>query len=170
MNMRGITLFAASAVIMLAMAACSKTSSSTSAAGGGSSTTGASTVQVGTTTALGQVLTNSSGRTLYLFEQDSGTTSACTGTCAATWPALTVTGQPTGASGVTASMLGTAMRADGTTQVTYNGHPLYVYSGDSASGQTNGEGISGVWFAIGATGNKVTPSAASSGGGGYSRY
>jgi predicted lipoprotein with Yx(FWY)xxD motif len=165
MNERGITLFAASAVIVLAMAACSKTSSSVPAAGGGSSSAGTATVQLGTTTALGQVLTNSSGRTLYLFEQDSGTTSACTGTCAATWPALTVTGQPTAASGLTASMLGTAMRADGSTQVTYNGHNLYVYSGDSAPGQTNGEGISGVWFAVGATGNKVTPTASTSGGG-----
>jgi|SoimicmetaTmtLAA_FD_contig_91_5005_length_893_multi_2_in_0_out_0_2 predicted lipoprotein with Yx(FWY)xxD motif len=170
MNMRGITLFAASAALVLAMAACSKTSSSTVAGGGGSSSTSATTVQLGTSATLGQVLTNSSGRTLYLFEQDSGTTSACTGTCASTWPALTVTGQPTAASGLTASMLGTAMRADGSTQVTYNGHPLYVYSGDSAPGQTNGEGISGVWFAVGASGMKVTPTAASSGGGGYSRY
>lgn len=154
--MRRTTSLAA-VIIVIALAACSKGTTTAPPASGG----GTSTIQVGTTS-LGETLTNADGRTLYLFEQDSGTTSTCTGSCAATWPALTFSGQPTAGTGLDASMLGTAMRSDGKTQVTYNGHPLYIYSGDSAAGQTNGEGIGGVWFAVGSTGSKLTGTAAAS--------
>ncbi|HTG46693.1 MAG TPA: hypothetical protein VK646_03460 [Actinomycetota bacterium] len=149
----------AAVTLLVALVGCSKGTSTAPPASGAAG----STVQVASTS-LGETLTNADGRTLYLFESDSGTTSNCTGSCAATWPALTVGGQPTAAAGLNASMLGTATRSDGATQVTYNGHPLYVYSGDTAAGQTNGEGIGGVWFAVGATGEKLGAASGGSSG------
>jgi predicted lipoprotein with Yx(FWY)xxD motif len=118
---------------------------------------------------LGKVLVDSQGRTLYLFEKDTGTTSTCTGECAVNWPPLLANGTPTLGSGASASLIGTSMRADGKSQVTYNGHPLYRFQNDTKAGDTNGEGLNafgGSWFAVSAAGNKVSgPS--SSGGGGY---
>lgn len=109
-------------------------------------------------TSLGKVLVDSQGRTLYLFEADKGTMSTCTGACASVWPPLTTTGKPTGGGGVQASKLGTSKRADGTMVVTYNGHPLYAYAGDSAPGQTTGQGIDGFgaeWYVLSAAGTKI---------------
>jgi predicted lipoprotein with Yx(FWY)xxD motif len=163
--MRRIT-FAAGA-LMLLLAACSKSSSVTPAAGGGGSaggTTGAATVSLTPSSSLGSILTDSSGRTLYLYQKDSGTASVCTGSCAALWPPLTTTGTPTAGSGVTGSMLGTTMRADGSTQVTYNGHPLYLYVGDSGPGQTNGQGVQD-FFVVNGSGNKVAGTTSGNGGG-----
>ena len=90
--------------------------------------------------------------TLYLFTKDSPNTSVCTGDCIATWPALAASGAPTGGDGVDASKLGTMTRADGTTQVTYAGWPLYFYAKDKAAGDTTGQGVGGVWFAVLPTG------------------
>ena len=109
-------------------------------------------------TGLGKVLVDSRGRTLYLFEADKGTMSACGGACASVWPPLTTTGHPTAGPGVTASKLGTTKRADGATEVTYNGHPLYTYAGDSAPGQTAGQAINGFgaeWYVLSAAGDKI---------------
>src|SRR5215211_2607424 len=105
-----------------------------------------------------RILVDGQGRTLYLFEADRGSTSACNGACASVWPPLKTSGKPKAGSGVSASKLGTARRADGSTGVTYNGHPLYTYAGDSGPGQTSGEGIDGFgaeWYVLSATGNKV---------------
>jgi len=109
-------------------------------------------------TSLGSVLVDSRGRTLYLFEADKGPMSRCSNACAGVWPPLTTTGRPTGGAGVQASKLGTSKRADGTTGVTYNGHPLYAYAGDSAPGQTTGQGIDefgAEWYALSAAGSKI---------------
>jgi predicted lipoprotein with Yx(FWY)xxD motif len=118
---------------------------------------------------LGKILVDSQGRTLYLFQKDSGTTSACTGACASAWPPLRASGQPTVGSGAKASLVGTTTRSDGNPQVTYNGHPLYLYVGDKAPGDTNGQGLTafgGGWFVLSAVGNQVSGSPANSGGGG----
>jgi predicted lipoprotein with Yx(FWY)xxD motif len=117
---------------------------------------------------LGQVLVDSQGRTLYLFTKDSGTTSACTGACATAWPPLRTTGKPIAGSGASASLVGSTTRADGTSQATYNGHPLYLFVKDTKPGDTNGEGVTafgGSWFAVSATGKQVSPKASKSGGG-----
>ncbi len=109
-------------------------------------------------TKLGKVLVDANGRTLYLFEADKGTMSTCSGACASVWPPLTSKGQPKAGSGVTASKLGTSKRSDGTSEVTYNGHPLYTYAGDSAPGQTTGQAIDGFgaeWYVLSAAGNKI---------------
>jgi predicted lipoprotein with Yx(FWY)xxD motif len=91
-------------------------------------------------TNLGHILVDGSGRTLYLFQKDQPDQSACAGACAAAWPVDHSSGTPMAGSGVQASLLGTIKRSDNTTQVTYNGHPLYYYSGDSQAGQHNGQG------------------------------
>ena len=99
-------------------------------------------------------LTDSAGRTLYLYTHDKGTTSECYGACAKAWPPLTTTGPVTISGKYTVQRdLGVTTRTDGTKQVTYGGHPLYYYKGDTAPGQTNGQGVGGVWFLIGPIAN-----------------
>jgi predicted lipoprotein with Yx(FWY)xxD motif len=99
-------------------------------------------------------LTDASGRTLYLYTPDKGTTSTCYDTCAAAWPPLTTTGAVTVTGQFTSQKyVGTTTRTDGTKQVTYGGHPLYYYTGDKAPGQTTGQAVAGVWFLIGPVGN-----------------
>jgi len=94
------------------------------------------------------VLTNAKGLTLYWFAPDTSTMSRCTGDCATYWPP--VYGQPKAGSGVTGT-LGTITRPDGTTQATYDGHPLYTYIGDSKPGQASGNNIDlngGFWYEV----------------------
>jgi predicted lipoprotein with Yx(FWY)xxD motif len=121
--------------------------------------TSSSPTSIGTRkTALGTILVDSQARTLYLFTHDSGVTSMCTGACATAWPPLVASGTPTATGGATASLLGTTKRADGTTQVTYDGHPLYRFVKDVKPGQTNGQGVvafGGSWFALTAAGNQA---------------
>jgi predicted lipoprotein with Yx(FWY)xxD motif len=106
-------------------------------------------------TSLGTILVDAGeGKTLYIFMPDNKGPSTCTGDCAKLWPALT--GPATAGAGADASLLGTAKRTDnGTEQATYNGWPLYYFGGDSAAGQTNGQGIAGKWYVIDATGTPV---------------
>jgi predicted lipoprotein with Yx(FWY)xxD motif len=175
MKRTSILLMAGSAAITLTLAACSNSSTSTPPAGGGTSTssggsTGASTVTTMEDPTYGTILTDGQGNTLYLFETDQGTKTSCTTGCSSTWPALTVTGQPTAGAGVDASKLGSAKQDDGSMQVTYNGHLVYRYSGDTAPGQTNGEGIGGVWFVVSASGDPVQQPGGGSSSSPYSRY
>ena len=119
-------------------------------------------------TNLGKILDNGQGRTLYLFQADSGTKSNCSGACATNWPPLT-SSNPTVGKGASASMVGTSKRSDGTTQVTYNGHPLYTFKGDSSPGDTSGQGVNafgGLWYAVSPAGQQVTASASNGSGGG----
>jgi predicted lipoprotein with Yx(FWY)xxD motif len=107
---------------------------------------------------LGKILVDGQGRTLYLFEADEGTASTCDGACASAWPPLTTAGSPNAGSGVSASKLGTTTRGDGTSEVTYNGHPLYTYAGDSAPGQTSGQGsdaFGAEWYVLSPAGTPI---------------
>ena len=109
---------------------------------------------------------NSKGLTLYLFKKDTGTKSTCTGACATNWPPLRASGKPLAGTGLSMTEVGTTGRSDGKPQVTYNGHPLYLYSGDAKAGDTNGEGVSafgGLWYAVSPAGNKIVGSAPSTG-------
>ena len=116
--------------------------------------TAGGTAMLRTTTIGGvSVLTNSSGRTLYWFAPDTPSKSACYGTCAAYWPP--VIGNPAAGPGVTVSKIATIARTDGTIQVTYAGHPLYTYIGDTAPGQASGNDINlngGFWHEVPAAG------------------
>jgi predicted lipoprotein with Yx(FWY)xxD motif len=102
---------------------------------------------------LGTFLTDAKGRTLYLWDADHGAMSTCNGECAQDWPPLTTKAAPKAGAGVKASLLGTSKRSDGTQEVTYAGHPLYYYAGDTAPGQTTGQGSA----AFGAPWWVVTP-------------
>jgi predicted lipoprotein with Yx(FWY)xxD motif len=171
---RPISFLATAAVIpliALAISACGGGSAATAAApktsSGASATVGASK------TSLGSILVNSGGRTLYLFKADVGTKSACSGACATAWPPLLATGTPTAGAGVTASKLGTTTRSDGNRQVTYNGHPLYLFVKDQKPGDVNGQGVTAFgasWFALTPAGSQASgapassPSSGSSGG------
>jgi predicted lipoprotein with Yx(FWY)xxD motif len=107
---------------------------------------------------LGMILVDSKGETLYLFQADKGTASTCNGACASVWPPLITKRAPIAGPGVSASKLGTTKRSDGTAEVTYNGHPLYTYLGDSSPGQTTGErnqGFGAEWDVLSAAGNKI---------------
>ena len=108
----------------------------------------AASVMVSQNATLGSFLVDSNGMTLYLYTNDTPGTSTCTGSCASNWPPLLTNGAPVAGQGVDAAMLGTTQRADGTTQVTYNSWPLYYFAGDSAAGDTNGEGKGSVWYVI----------------------
>ena len=103
----------------------------------------------------GEILTDDQGRALYIFTQDTGDTSTCTGSCAVNWPPLISSGEATAGTGLDQAMLGTTTRDDGTTQVTYNGHPLYYYAKDVSPGDVNGQGVGDVWYLIDASGNQV---------------
>jgi predicted lipoprotein with Yx(FWY)xxD motif len=103
-------------------------------------------------TSLGKVLATSKGRTLYLYTSDGKNKSNCTGGCAAAWPPLMTKGKPVAGMGVKKSLLGTAKRG-AKLQVSYNGHPLYTFTGDSAAGQTTGEGQGG-FYVVKASGKK----------------
>jgi predicted lipoprotein with Yx(FWY)xxD motif len=115
-----------------------------------------------------KILVDSQGRTLYMFSKDSGTSSSCTGACAVAWPPVAANGKPTVGPGANASLLGTTTRSDGTSQVTYNGHPLYRFVKDTAPDQTHGEGLTafGVsWFAVSPAGKRVSKPASTSSNG-----
>lgn len=104
---------------------------------------------------LGTILVDGEGRTLYVFLNDSGGESTCYDECANNWPALETDGEPQGGAGVDDSLLGTTDRDDGTSQVTYDGMPLYHFAGDDAPGDTNGQGIGDVWYVVSPGGEPV---------------
>lgn len=125
--------------------------------GGGSSSASAVSLKA-VSSPLGSILVDQDGKTLYLFEADSQNKSNCSGGCLNLWPPVMANGKATAGSGVTAGMIGTAT---GSSQVTYAGHPLYWFSGDTKAGDTNGEGLDdfgGEWYAISPAGKAVEPS------------
>ena len=119
--------------------------------------TGAATVNVAEVGTFGEALVDGEGRSLYLFTndtQDSGT-SSCTGECLVNWPPQLTDGDPVAGTGVDAAMLGTITLPDGTTQVTYNGWPLYYYIDDAAAGDSNGQAVGDVWFLVTPAGEMI---------------
>jgi predicted lipoprotein with Yx(FWY)xxD motif len=118
-------------------------------------------------TALGPILVDAHGRTLYLFEKDRNGVSMCDSACVTYWPKLTSHGTPHAGKGVRQSLLGLGRAR----QVTYAGHPLYTFVGDKHAGQTSGEGLTNFgadWYAVSASGQKVERSASTSTGYGSS--
>ena len=109
-------------------------------------------------TRLGTVLVDGRGRTLYLFEKDKRGRSACDGGCAAYWPPYLSAATPRAGRGVHASLLGVSKRTDGKRQVTYAGHPLYTFVGDTRAGATTGEGLTdfgAAWYAVAPSGRAI---------------
>ena len=153
--MRRAILGAAVAALAVVLTACSNGGNDQRSAAPAATTQQAAGTVAVASTGLGQVLVDGKGRTLYVFAKDKGDQSVCSGKCAAAWPALTVSGAATPGAGVQASLLSTAKQANGATQVTYGGKPLYYFAGDAAPGDTKGQGLNGVWFVVRADGSLV---------------
>lgn len=149
--------------------------------GGGSGASASATVQASRADGMGKVLTDKDGKTLYMFEKDSGSSSSCSGACAAAWPPLLTEGDPQAGSGATAGKLGTTKRDNGDLQVTYAGHPLYYYAKDKKAGDVNGQDVDAfgaAWYVLAPSGSVVEKkpggskggSGGGGGGGGYGGY
>jgi predicted lipoprotein with Yx(FWY)xxD motif len=147
--------------------AASQAPASVGATPGASEAAEAYEVELAENAKYGKILTGEDGKTLYLFTPDSATTSACNTGCIESWPAFTLESDETvkGGDGVTGAFT-TFKRQDGAMQVVYAGHPLYYFSGDTAAGDTNGEGLKDKWYLVGADGSAIK-GAQSSGGGRY---
>jgi predicted lipoprotein with Yx(FWY)xxD motif len=167
---RKIKLFIAGAaplaITLVAVACGSSASSAYSSTPYGSATSASAKIGVAgkatrlgaARSSLGRIVVDGKGRTLYLFEKDKNRRSACYGACAQYWPPLLTHGKPVARAGVKQSLVGTTRRRNGGAQVTYAGHPLYRYVGDTRPGQTNGAGLQdfgGGWDPISPAGRKV---------------
>jgi predicted lipoprotein with Yx(FWY)xxD motif len=158
---RLFSVAALAAVSALVLAACgggssyggNNSPSTTSKSSTPAATSSAAAVVTAKSSSLGTFLVDAKGQTLYLWDADHGSMSTCNGECATNWPPLTTKSAPKAGAGVKASLLGTTKRADGTQEVTYAGHPLYTFAGDTAPGQTTGQGSA----AFGAPWWVVTP-------------
>lgn len=157
----------AAAAVAAALAACGSSSTTTHASGGSrapaaTAAAGLKTAKIGGVT----VLTNAKGFTVYSFAPDTSTKSNCNGACAQSWPPV----KPAMSSAVKAPY-STIKRSDGATQLTFHGHPLYTFTGDTSPGQANGNGVNafgGLWHDAPASGAAAPAShSSSSSGGGY---
>lgn len=146
------------------------TTGGTTMGGASSSSATVATAKVGS---LGTVLVDANGMTLYHLDGETASKFVCTGGCTSAWPPVQSAGTPNAGDGATGT-LDTVMRPDGITQVTYDGLPLYTFSGDSKPGDANGQGVQGAWFAVTpdgkdakASGGGGSTTGGSSGGGRY---
>jgi len=162
---RGTTALLSLVVLALVVAGCGGggSSSNTTTAGEKSASSGGGmTVGTASISGLGTVLVDSEGMTVYLFAKDQGTASSCYGACEQGWPPVLAEGKPTAGEGAMSSQLGTTKRKDGTMQVTYAGHPLYTYAGDTAPGEANGNestAFGGKWSVMGTAGEAIAGTA-----------
>jgi predicted lipoprotein with Yx(FWY)xxD motif len=141
--MRALSRAGLGLAMLLVVGACAKSATDTSASPtpAAPATASAAALHTADNAKLGKILVDGSGRTLYFFDKDANGTIACVDACATRWPPLASQGTADVAG------LGTTKRPDGTSQVTYRGHPLYAYSLDTKAGDTNGDGFAGVWHA-----------------------
>jgi predicted lipoprotein with Yx(FWY)xxD motif len=154
----------ATAAIVLLTAACGSSTPTAAAASPSpspaaspspSAPTTAAIIKVATDAKLGKLLVDGNGMTVYLFVADKSTTSTCYTSCAQFWPPVLTAGAPKAGAGAQASLLGTTSRTDGTTEVTYAGHPLYYFLQDKKPGDTTGQGVNGfggLWWVLTPTG------------------
>lgn len=173
----GLAALASTAVLISACGGGTSTTASTSAQAASTSTASASTaaaktpvsntpVAIATAKGSDGTYLTSGGRALYLWTADSGGMSSCSGACASAWPPLRTSAAPSASRGVAASKLGTITRSDGSKQVTYDGHPLYYFAGDTGPGTTTGQGSDGFgakWWLVAPSGSAITASASASG-------
>jgi predicted lipoprotein with Yx(FWY)xxD motif len=156
-----------SAITSSATTSASAPATSSAATSAGSATTasaaaaasGATTVLVKTDPKLGQYLTDPAGRTLYWYTKDTAGVSNCSGGCLKVWPAFVAAGSPTLPAGIPGTLT-TITRADGSSQVAYDGMPLYYYAKDAAPGDTTGQGVGKIWYVVPPTAGPLTPPSA----------
>jgi predicted lipoprotein with Yx(FWY)xxD motif len=151
--------FVAVPVLAVALAGCggSDSTSSSASARPPEPASGRAAVDVAESS-LGKILVGANRRTLYVFEKDTGSKSACFGACARVWPPFRTKGKPVVDAAAAMALVATIARSDGAPEVTYDGQPLYYYAGDESGGDTNGEGLSdfgGRWYAVSPSGKPV---------------
>lgn len=159
--MKGLVLTIGTVAAALSLTFALSAASASSSSAGSRAKVGAANSK------LGRILVDGRGRTLYIFAKDKNGKSACSGLCAGYWPALATKGKPQAINGARKALLGTTRRSNGSLQVTYRGHPLYRFSGDSAAGQTSGEGLTdfgGGWWAVSPAGAKIVSTGTSNPG------
>jgi predicted lipoprotein with Yx(FWY)xxD motif len=159
-------LSVASAAVALVAAGCGGaghrsghgTTSTAGTTNGAPAASAGAPLRVITDPKLGRIIVDATGRTLYDFVIDKGTTSVCYGACASLWPPYTTKGQPVAGKGVMAHLIGTTKRRDGASEVTYAGHPLYYYAPDRARGQITGQALNqfgAPWYALAPSGTEI---------------
>ncbi|MFF2387372.1 hypothetical protein [Agromyces sp. NPDC058104] len=131
-----------------------ETSTTTEAPDSGAASAGAALATADSS--LGEIVVDGEGMTVYMFDTDTqgGDASSCEGQCATNWPAVTTDSDDPEVEGVTGEV-GTITGVDGSTQLTLDGWPLYTFAGDSAAGDTNGQGVNGVWWVLSPAGEKI---------------
>lgn len=120
-----------------------------------------STISLGKVSPYGTILQDGRGRTIYLFTKEKTSKSECYDECAEAWPPVTTKSEASAGSGVSESKLGTTKRTDGTTQVTYNDHPLYFYRGETKADQVLCQAVDefgGIWYVVDKNGDAITKS------------
>lgn len=170
--LRRLTALAVTAILVLALAACGDGGTDTDDEGADVTTDDATDTDADTdtdtgddmaaggdvgvaSTDLGEALVDADGMTLYLFDADEQGEPTCVDDCAANWPPLIVDGDPVAGEGVDAALLGTTERPDGSTQVTYDGWPLYNWAADEAPGDTTGQGVGDRWWVVAPDGTPI---------------
>ena len=148
------------ALIGLALAGCATSAPSAPSASAPAAGTDATVA----TTTLGRVVVDGKGMSAYFFDNDKANSGAstCTGQCETIWPAITSKSSTPTVTGIT-GIVGTITGVAGGKQVTINGRPIYTYAGDKAPGDTNGQGISGIWYVVAPSGDEIKSAAAKSG-------
>jgi len=132
--------------------------SSSAAKSSASATTAGAPLNIVKNPKLGKIIVDPKGRTLYDFVIDKGTTSVCYGGCASLWPPYLTKGTPKAGPGVSQSLIGTTRRKDGTSEVTYGGHPLYYYAPDQSQGQITGQALNqfgAPWYVLTPAGREI---------------
>ena len=159
------TLAAVLAAGVVALAGCGSSDDNSSSGSSSSSADGSSASDAVLSTAdsdLGTIVVDADGRTVYVFDKDTAGSgaSACSGDCLAKWPAVTADSDAPAVDGVSGDV-GTITRDDGSTQVTLDGMPLYLYAGDSQAGDVTGQAVGGIWWVVAPDGSKIAEAATS---------
>ena len=166
MNTRAVAVPLLAAAV-LALGGCGSSSSNKASSTTGPAGASGPVLTLATEGSLGKVLVDSSGKPVYVYDLDKTgeTTSACVGPCVPLWPAVPAPAHPTLGPGVSGT-LGTVKDANGGSQLTLDGHPLYTYSLDTGSGGASGQGYDHIWWVVAGSGAKVTTMSGSSGSSG----
>jgi predicted lipoprotein with Yx(FWY)xxD motif len=161
---QAMAMLALVATAALLLSACQSTGSGSTAPSSTAPSAGSGAIGITVAhTSSGNALAGAGGMTLYVLTKDTGGSSTCsTGPCAATWPALKGDGSTVNAGAGVTGTFATTTWADGTKQVTHNGQPVYYFSGDTAPGDSNGQGTNGVWFIAPVDATMVSPASSSS--------
>ncbi|HET6790546.1 MAG TPA: hypothetical protein VFI35_03040 [Actinomycetota bacterium] len=156
-----IKVLAVAALVPLVMGACSEDVEPTDGTSSPTESSEPSEEPTEATVAVedsdfGQIVVDAAeGRTLYVFLADTGSDSTCYDDCEASWPPLTVEGEPAAGEGIDASLLGTTEREDGSVQVTLDGHPLYYFAADATPDDIEGQAVGDVWYVVSPEGEAI---------------